>query len=132
MAGKKIWNSLTTSFQVELINNSEELKKGRACDGVFLQRGVMKCVYPTTKVPASNHKDFLDAAFLKDFGHDVKVFKNWFEDRRRDIIRDEGADKHKEHIRHLFKTYLTATNQDFVVDIKNERTNWMTGKKYSS
>jgi hypothetical protein len=39
-----------------------------------------------------------------------------------DIIRDEGADKYQEYTQHLFKTYLIALNQDFIIDIKKERT----------
>ena len=76
MAGKKTWNSLTTGFQVELINHSTEFKKGRDYDGVLLCKCLMKYVCPTAKVSASNHKDLLDAACLKDFSCDVKSFNN--------------------------------------------------------
>ena len=89
---------------------------------VLMWKYLLKCVYPTTKVSSSNHKDLLDAATLKEFKHNVKDFNRWFEDRRKDIIRDEGSDNYDEHVRHLFKSCLTATNKDFITDIKKERT----------
>ena len=121
-----------TEFQVDLMSHDHYFKRGRCYDGVLLWNYLMKCVRPTTNVSASNHKELLDAATLKDFQHDVRKFNNWFVDRRRDIIRDEGADKHGEHVRHSFKTHLTATNEDLISNIKIERIEWMTRKKPES
>ena len=78
----------------------------------------MKHAYPTNKLSASNHKVLLDASDLKNFGFNDKVFNNWFEGRKSDIVREEGANKYEECIRHLLKTYLTATNQEFPTDVK--------------
>ena len=67
MAGKKFWSSLTTAFQVELINHDHIFKRGKDYDGVLLWKCLLKYVCPTTKVSSSNHKDLLDAATLKEF-----------------------------------------------------------------
>ena len=55
-----------------------------------------------TKVSLYNHKDILDAAILNYFQHNIKNFNNWFEDRRKEIIRYEEADNHEERTRHFF------------------------------
>ena len=78
-----------------------------------------------TKLLSSNYKDKLDITKLKDFDLDVKKFNIWFERKRCDIIRDEGGDAYQAHIRHTFKTYLTATNKNFVDSIKKERKDWL-------
>jgi len=98
-------------------------------DGVLLWAILIKYVYPTTKVSSSNHKDELDVANLKDFSYDIKKFNSWFERKRRDIIRDEGGDSYQEYTRHLFKTYLTANNKDFIDSVKKERGDWLLGLK---
>ena len=71
----------------------------------------MNHVCPTTKVSASNQKDLLNVAILRNFGCDVKVFDNWLEDRRSGIIIDEGAEKYEDCIRHLLKTHLAVNNE---------------------
>ena len=116
---------------MKLINHDHIFKRGKDEDGMAIWKCLLKHPCPTTKVSSSNHKDLLDAATLKEFQHNVKNFNSWLEDRRKDIIRDEASDKYDERIRHLLKSYLTATNADFIIDIKKERTDWMTGKNPS-
>ena len=125
MLGKESWNSLTSYFQVELFESDDESKIKEYCYGVLLWAVLIKHAYPTTKVSSLNHKDDLYAMKLKDFDFDVKKCNFHFERKRRDIIRDEGGDTYLEHIRQLFKTYLTATNKDFVDSIKKERRHWL-------
>ena len=98
-------------------------------DGVLLWAILIKYICPTTKVSSSNHKDELDIANLKDFSYDIKKFNSWFERKRRDIIRDKRGDSYQEYTRHLFKTYLTANNKDFIDSVKKERGDWLLGLK---
>ena len=72
---------------------------------------------------------FFDMAALNGFGHDVKVSRNWFEHIKSVIIMDEGAGKNKENARNLLKTFLTITNQTFVMDLKKERIDYIRRKR---
>ena len=56
MAGKKIWSSLTTDFQVELIGHDHIFKRGKCRDVALLWKSLLKHMCPTTKVLSSNPK----------------------------------------------------------------------------
>ena len=58
----------------------------------------------------------------------LKKFNSWFKEQRESIIRDEGKDKYNKYTRSLFKTYLTATNEEFLDTMKDEKRKWTQGK----
>ena len=133
MAGKQVWKSLTSDFQVSLTNKKESWMRGGEINGLLLWCGFRKSVYPTTKISSAVHKDSLDVATMKDHGDDVKAFNEWFEDITLKIARDKGDDSYKkEYLRHLFRIYVTSSNEDFVQFIKTERRKWLTNKKPSN
>ena len=130
IAGKQIWKSLTSDFQISLTNKKESWMRGGEINGLLLWFGFRKWVYPTTKISSAVHKEDLYAATMKDHGDNVKVFNEWFEEITLKIVRDKGDDGYKrEYLTHLFRIYMTSNNKDFVELIKSERCKWLTNKQ---
>ena len=65
---------------------------------------------------------------LDSFKYSIKTFNKWFNDKRSAIIREEGKNKYSEYTRVIFKTYLTAKNQEFLDTLKDEKRKWSNGK----
>ena len=130
MLGNMIWNSLTPDYQLEIGGDSsiKNFKRGQEYDGVELWHFIQKQVNPSTTTGAANLKDAIENANLKDFSYNIKEFNIWFADQRTAIIKEEGKELYNEYTRNLFKAYLTAKNEDFLEDIKDEKRNWRRGK----
>ena len=135
MAGKALWNSFTSVFQLELAGSEDEFTKNGEIDGLLLFYFFIEQTNPTTIVELSNLKDELESATMSDFNQNVKKYHTWFNDKRKMIIKNEqGQDTYKEYVRCLFKTYKTSNIEVFRKAVMDERTKWVTGnqpKKYS-
>ena len=128
MLGTKLWASLTSDFKIEIQGEQDEFKYGHEYDGPKLWDHIRRRVNPTTTVGASRLKDMNESAKLSDFGNDVVKFNTWFDDTRKNIIKEEGQGRYNEYLRSLFKTYLGCGNPEFVESIKDEKRKWMQGK----
>ena len=65
-------------------------------------------------------KNDIKNATLDSFKYDIKTFNKWFNDKRSVIIREEGKKKYSEYTCVIFKTYLTAKNQEFLDTLKGK------------
>ena len=128
MLGHKLWNSLTAEFQVEISVKAAEFKKGREYDGPLLWDFIRRRVNPTTTVGASKLKEELENVKLSKFDGNVVKYNTWFEDIKKEIIREEGAGKYNEYLRCLFRAYLTCSDKEFVDAVKDEKRKWQQGK----
>ena len=81
-----------------------------------------------TTTGAASFKDSIESAVLKDFNQDIKAFNTWFNNQRTSIIKEEGEGEYNEYVQSIFKTYLTAENQDFIDDIKDKKGNGLKEK----
>ena len=130
MAGKKIWNSFTDAFQLEITGDLKTFSRNGHIDGALLFSFFCSYTNPTTVIENSNLKDEIEGAVMKTFDQDVKKFHTWFKDKRKAIIKSEkGDDSYKEYIRCLFKTYKTSSIKAFREPIVQERTKWITGSQ---
>ena len=130
MLGNIVWNSLTPSYQLEIVGEDEDnFRKGNKYDGVKLWCFIQRNVNPSTTTGATSFKEAIESAKLSDFGYDVKAFNTWFTDQRKAIIKEEGEGMYNEYTRSIFKTYLTSENEDFNDSIKAEKRDWTLGKK---
>ena len=66
----------------------------------------------------------IEAAKLSEFSDDVVKFNTWFDDTRKNIIKEEGTGRYNEYLRSLFKTYLGCGNVEFVESINDEKRKW--------
>ena len=92
---------------------------------------IIQVINPSTKISVGNLKEELEAADLKDFGHNIKKFNTWFNDKKSMIVREVGITGYSEYERCLFKTYRTAQNKEFLEAINAERRQWMMGTQPS-
>ena len=99
MMGHKIWNSLTSNFQLELIVDKDEFKLGGEFDGPLLWDFIRRRINPTTTVGASKLKGEIETAKLADFDHDVSCFHTWFQSQKKKIKKEEGEGKYNEYLR---------------------------------
>ena len=130
MFGSLLWNSLTSSFQLEIVGQDEEnFRQGNEYDGVKLWHFIRAHVNPSTTTGASGFKDEIESATMSSFKDDIKAFNTWFDDKRKAIIKEEGEGKYNEYTRSIFKTYLTSKNTEFVDTIKAEKREWSNGRK---
>jgi hypothetical protein len=127
MLGKKIWNSLTSSFQIDIQGSRSEFLKQEEYDGTLLWDFIRRRVNPSTSVGASRFKDELETKKLSDFDNNVTKYNTWFDDTREHITKEEG-EGYTEYLRALFRAYLTSTNKEFVDSIAAERRDWIQGK----
>ena len=127
MMGYKLWNSLTSSFQLDIIGGREEFEKANETDGVLLWDFIRRRVNPSTTVGASKLKDEIETRTLAEFDHDVIKYNTWFSDTREKIVREEG-DGYNEYLRSLFRAYRTSNNTEFNESIGEERRKWIQGK----
>eukprot|EP00957_Ditylum_brightwellii_P180446 13745437-Ditylum_brightwellii.AAC.1 len=110
---------------------TEELlfKKGDKYDGMLLWQLVVKKVNLTTNVSITNLKDKLENTKLDDFRHDIKEFNTSFTSKRNAIIREDGKVGYTKYERCLFKNYHTTENKKFLMEISQERRDWMMNKQ---
>ena len=133
MLGKKIWNSLSSNFKIEITGSKSEFQRMNEIDGVLLWDFIRRRTNPTTTVGASKLKDDIENVKLEKFDQDVIKYNTWFVDTRIAIIKEEGTG-YNEYLRSLFRAYLTCVNEEFLEAIKEERRKWIQGKlseKYS-
>ena len=71
MMGWKLWNSLTASFQIELMGGKPEFERNNECDGPLLWDYIRRRVNPSTTVGASKLKEMIETKTLSNFNHDV-------------------------------------------------------------
>ena len=83
---------------------------------------------PSTTTGAANLKDDIENENLKDFGYNIKDFHVWFANKKTAIIMEEGKELYNEYTRNIFKAYLTAKNEKFLDDIKDEKRKWRQGR----
>ena len=98
MFGSLLWNSLTSSFQLEIVGQDKEnFREGNKYDGVKLWYFIRAHVNPTTTIRASSFKDEIKSAIISTFKDDVKAYNTWFDDKRKAIIKEEGEGKYNEY-----------------------------------
>ena len=97
IVGKKIWNSLTLEYKVEISGKQSEFKRGREYDGVHFWDFIMRRFNPMTTVSMSNYKAEIEKVTLTQFDNDIIKFNTWFDDTRSNIIREEGKG-YNEHL----------------------------------
>ena len=127
MMGNKIWNSLTASFQIDIMGGKHEYERNDEFDGPLLWDYIRRRVNPSTTVGASRLKDDIETKQLSDFDHDVIKYNTWFCDTREEILKEEG-EGFSEYLRSLFRAYQTSHNQDFLDAIAEEKRKWMQGR----
>ena len=125
--GSKIWNSLTSEFQIDIQGSKDDFQRGQENDGPLLWDFIRRRINPTTTVGASRLKDELENKTVADFGFDVVRYNTWFQDVRSEIRKEEG-DGYNEYLRALFKGYLAAKNDEFLQTIGAEKREWVQGK----
>ena len=128
MLGNKSWNSLTTDFQLEFTVNKVDFVREGEYDGALLWDFICRRVNPSTTVGASKMKEDLERTTLAKFGGDVIQYNTWFENKRSQIIGEEGDDKYNEYLRNRFRAYLTSDNEEFLSAIRDKKRKWMQGK----
>ena len=87
MDGAKMWDSLTSDFQIKLLGEEEEFAQGNKYDGMQLWHHTRTTVNPLTKVGACVLKEQIESATLEKFGYDIKSYNIWLSDIRKDTIR---------------------------------------------
>ena len=127
MLGHQLWNSLSSTFKVEIIGSKEEFKRGQEYDGVLLWDFIRRRINPNTTVGASKLKDDIESTTPASFDNDIIRYNTWFEDTRKAIIKEEGVG-YNDYLRSLFRAYLTCPEEEFLEAIKNERRDWIQGK----
>ena len=80
MLGHKIWNSLSSDFQLELLANADKFKRDGEFDGVELFHHFRKHVNPSTAIGASVLKDKIETKTLAEFGHNITKYHPWIDD----------------------------------------------------
>lgn len=127
MMGAKLWNSLTSKFQIDIQGSQSKFQKEQECDGPLLFDFIRRRVNPSTTVGASKLKDDIESKSLADFQGSVTAYNTWFEDTRDTIIKEEGTG-YNEYLRSLFRAYLSSGNEEFTDAIASERRDWIQGK----
>ena len=87
MMACKLWNSLTLSFQMDIIGGREEFEKANETDGVLLWDLIRRRVNLSITMGASKLKDEIETRTLAEFDHDVIQYNTWFSDTREKIVR---------------------------------------------
>ena len=65
--GKKIWNSLTSKYKIEILGKRSKFKRGREYDGVILWDFIRRMVNLTTTIGASSYKEEIEKVTLAQF-----------------------------------------------------------------
>jgi len=128
MMGNKIWSSLKSKYQLEILPNVDEFKYQGEFDGVKLLQHMRDHVNPSTTIGSANMKDEVESKNLSKFGQNIGQYHTWLLDAKARIERDEGKGKYNEYLRSMFKTYETCNNKEFREAIKDERRKWITGR----
>ena len=131
MLGKKIWNSLSSNYKIEISGYKDEFIRSNEIDGCLLWDFIRRRTNPTTTVGASKLKDEIEGTKLDQFEYNVIKYNTWFVDTRDAIIKEEGCG-YNEYIRSMFRAYLSSNNDEFVEAIKEERRKWIQGKSGST
>ena len=124
--GRKVWDSLTSEFQAEIITDAADFEKEEEYDGVLLWEYLRRTIKPSTKVGAANLKSDIETKTLANFEHNVLKYNLWFTDTRVAITAEEG-EGYNEYLRHLFKAYLSSVNPDFLEAVKEKHRSWIQG-----
>ena len=124
---KKIWSSLKSEFQIEILGNNNEYKIGEEYDGPMLWDYIRRRIKSSTRVGTSKLKVDIEKKEVRDFGNDVSKYNMWFEDAKRSIIGDEG-EGYNEYLRQLFRTYLNCENKEFKKAVEEEHRKWIQNK----
>ena len=131
MLGHQLWNSLSSTFKVEIIGSKREFQKGQEYDGVLLWDFIRRRINPNTTVGASRLKDEIETTTPAAFDNDIIRYNTWFDDTRTAIIKEEGKG-YNEYLRSLFRAYLTFPEVEFLEAIKDEKRDWIQGKLTSN
>ena len=123
----KIWNSLTSEFQIDIQRSKADFQRGLEHDGPLLWDFQRRRINPTTTVGTSKLKDEIESRTVADFDYNVISYNTWFQDNREEIKKEEG-EGYNEYLRALFKGYLAAQNEEFLQTIGAEKRNWVQGK----
>ena len=127
-----VWDSLTATYQLDLVSNEDVYKVGDEFDGVRLWHFIKTSVNTSTAIRASTLKDLIKEKKFSGFeGHNVKQYTIWFKDKRNKIISLEG-NIYNEYICGLFKALLTSTNKEFLDTMRVEKRLWTQGKQVAN
>ena len=97
MFGSLLWNSLTSSFQLEIVGQDQEnFREGNEYDSVKLLYFIRAHVNPMTMIGASCFKHEIKSATMSIFKDDIKAYNTWFDNKRKAIIKEEGEGKYNE------------------------------------
>eukprot|EP00957_Ditylum_brightwellii_P155016 11798871-Ditylum_brightwellii.AAC.1 len=91
MLGKQTWNSLTPSFQLELLTEEAKFKRGKDFNIILLWHTLVNHVNPSTVFSVGNMKDKIEMATMSKFGQNIKLYNSWFTDQRSAIIKEVSA-----------------------------------------
>ena len=69
--GAKLWNSLTSKFQIDIRVSQSKFKKEQKYDGPLLFYFIRRRVIPSTTARSSNLKDDIETKTLADFKYSV-------------------------------------------------------------
>ena len=92
LMGAKLWNSLTSKFQIDIQGSQSKFKMEQECDGPLLFDFMRRRLNPSTTVGASKFKDEIDTKTLADFNCSVTDYNTWFEDIREKLLRKKRTD----------------------------------------
>ena len=78
-----VWDSLTATYQLDLVSDVDTIKVGDEFDGGKLWHYIRTTVNPSTAIGASTLKDSIEEKKLSNFeGHNVKQYAILFKDKR--------------------------------------------------
>ena len=90
MFGSLLWNSLTSSFQLEIVGQDKEnFREENEYAGVKLWYFIRAHVNPSKTSGASGFKNEIESATMSTFKDDVKAYNTWFDDKRKVIIKED-------------------------------------------
>ena len=125
--GKNIWESLSSTFKIDILGSKVDFMRGQEYDGPLLWGFIRRRINPTTTVGASKLKDMMEAKKVLVFGNDIVRYNTRFEDTRDMTIKEEG-EGYNEYLRPMFRGYLSCSDSEFVDAIKDERKQLTQGK----
>ena len=125
--GKKIWNSLKSQFQIDIVTDNAEYKIGSEYIGPLLWNYVRRRVKPSTKIGAAKLKGYIENKGLRDFENNVTKVNTWFKDTETAIIAEEG-EGYNEYLRQLFRAYQECDNVKFLASVEQKGRLWIQNK----
>ena len=125
--GKKVWNSLKSQFQINIVTDNAEYKIGSEYIGPLLWDYIQRRVKPSTKNGADKLKGYIEKKVLRDFENIVTKFNTWFKDTQTAITVEEG-EGYNEYLRQFFRAYQECDNVKFLVSVEQEERLWIQNK----